>query len=110
MPKSHELTPFERGKIIGLSKGGHSVRDISKILNQPKSTVQDVITKYKKENKTDAAPRSGRPAALSDRDKRQLKRIVQQNRKQAVEEITEQYNQGLNTSLCSRTIQRTLHS
>jgi len=29
MPKTYELTPFERGEIVGLSKGGHSVRNIS---------------------------------------------------------------------------------
>lgn len=110
MPKSCELTSFERGEIVGLSKGGHSVRNISKILDKPKSTVQDVITKYNEENRTDSAPRSGRPPALSERDKRQLGRIVRQNRKQAVEEISEQFNQGLTISVSSRTVQRTLHT
>ena len=52
MPKTCELTPFERGEIVGLSKGGHSVRNISEILGKPKSTVQDVITKYNEENRT----------------------------------------------------------
>src|SRR5213078_4441412 len=99
MPKTCELTPFERGEIVGLSKGGHSVRNISKILGRPKSTVQDVITKYNEENRTDAAPRNGRPPALSERDKRQLGRIVRQNRKQAVEEIAEQFNQDLTISV-----------
>ena len=110
MPKTRELTPFERGEIVGLSKGGHSIRKISEILNIPKSTVHDVITKYNEENCTDTIPRSGRPPILSERDKRQLGRIVRQNRKQAVEEITEQFNQNLNISVCSKTIIRTLHS
>ncbi len=110
MPKSRELTFFERGEIVGLSKGEHSVRDISKILSIPKSTVHDVITKYNEENCTNTAPRSGRPLALSEQDKRQLGRIVQQNCKQAVEEITEQFNQYLNISVCSKTVIRTLHS
>ena len=110
MPKSCELTSFERGEIVGLSKGEHSVRDISKILSIPKSTVHDVITKYNEENCTNTAPRSGRPLVLSEQDKRQLGRIVQQNRKQAVEEITEQFNQYLNISVCSKTVIRTLHS
>lgn len=76
MPKTRELTPFERGVIVGLSKGGKSVRKISEILSIPKSTVQDVITKYNEENCTDTAPRSGRPPVLSEQDKRQLGRIV----------------------------------
>ena len=76
MPKTREFTPFERGEIVGLSKGKHSVRDISKILGVPKSTVQDVITKYNEENRTETAPRSGRPLVLSEQNKRQLGRIV----------------------------------
>ena len=110
MPKSHELTPFERGEIVGLSKGGHSVRNIVEILDIPKSTVQDVITRYNDENRTDTAPRSGRPPALSERDKRQLGRIVRQNRKQAVEKIAEQFNQSLTISVSTKTVQRSLHS
>ncbi|CAG8747018.1 14380_t:CDS:1, partial [Funneliformis caledonium] len=99
MSKTHKLTPFEREEIVGLSKGGHSIRNISKILGKPKSTIYDVIMKYNKDNCTDTASRSGRPPALSKQDKRQLRRIVRRNCKQAVEEITEQFNQGLNISL-----------
>ena len=110
MPKTRELTPFERGEIVGLSKGGHSIRNISEILGHPKSTVQDVITKYKEGSCADAAPRSGRPPALSEQDKCQLGRVVKKNRKKAVEEITEQFNQSLNISVSSKTVTRTLHS
>src|SRR5256714_8434000 len=110
MPKSCELTSFEREEIVGLSKGENSIRKISEILSIPKSTVHDVITKYNEENHTNTAPRSGRPPALSEQDKRQLGRIVQQNGKQAVEEITEQFNQSLNISVCSKTVICTLHS
>jgi transposase len=104
MPKSCKLTSFEKGEIVGLSKGGHSVRNISKILDKPKSTVQDVITKYNEKNRMDATPRSGRPLALPEQDKRQLGRIVRQNHKQTVEEISEQFNQGLTISVSSRTV------
>ena len=72
MPKSCELISFEREEIVGLSKGEHSVRNISEILSIPKSTVHDVITKYNEENHTNTAPRSGRPPALSEQDKHQL--------------------------------------
>jgi len=39
-----------------------------------------------------------------------LARIVHKDRKQAVEEITEEFNQTLNVLVSKRTIQRTLHS
>ena len=44
--KHKELNEFERGKIIGLSEEGYSRRKISKILEIPKSTVQDTIKKF----------------------------------------------------------------
>ena len=70
MPKTCELILFEREKIVGLSKGGESIRKISEILSIPKSTIQDVITKYNEENCTDTALRSGRLPVLSEQDKR----------------------------------------
>ncbi|CAG8722638.1 7774_t:CDS:1, partial [Funneliformis mosseae] len=69
MPKLCELTPFERREIVGLSKGGHSIRNISEILDKLKSTFYDIITKYNKENCTDTASRSSRPPALLEQDK-----------------------------------------
>ncbi len=56
MTKNCELTVFEYEEIIGLFKSEYSVRKIAKTLGYPKFTVQDVITKYKEENRTDAAP------------------------------------------------------
>jgi hypothetical protein len=46
MPKTRELSDFERGEIVGLFKGDHSVRDITNILKIPKSTVHNVIKQY----------------------------------------------------------------
>ncbi|CAG8698559.1 9931_t:CDS:1, partial [Funneliformis mosseae] len=59
MPKIYELSDFEHGEIIGLLMAGHGVRKIAKVLGQPRIIVQDVITKYKEENRTDSAPLSG---------------------------------------------------
>ena len=51
MPKQRELTDFERGEIVGLSKGGFSQRKIAELLNIPKSTVGDVVKKYNEQKK-----------------------------------------------------------
>ena len=104
MTKNCELTVFEYEEIIGLFKSEYSVRKIAKTLGYPKFTVQDVITKYKEENRTDAAPWPSRPLLLTEQDKRYLVRIVHKDRKQAVEEITEEFNQTLNVLVSKRTI------
>ena len=41
--KSQELTKPKKGAIIGLHKGGNSVRKIADILRVPKSAVQDTV-------------------------------------------------------------------
>jgi hypothetical protein len=46
MPKTREFTDFERGEIVGLSKGGFSYRKIAEILDIPKSTVGEIVKKY----------------------------------------------------------------
>src|SRR5437588_860949 len=104
-----ELTEFECGEIIGLWKGKHSLRDIGKILNHPKSTVYNIIDNYKKQNLTTAMPRSGRPKLLTERNIRQLTKIVKNNKNNTLDEITEELNSSLNLSVSKRTVQCTLH-
>ncbi|GET02902.1 transposable element Tc1 transposase [Rhizophagus clarus] len=110
MPKKHEFTEFERGEIIGLWKGGHSERNISEILDFPKSTIHDTITDYKNSEKISAAPRSGRPPKLAERDVRRIVRIVKKDRQQSLDEITKKFNDGLPSPVCNSIVKHILHS
>ena len=109
MSKRRELTDFECGEIIGLYKVKFPIRKIAEILNHPKSTVGDIVKKYKEQGLTSTLPRSGRPKTLTDRDKRQLIKIMKDNRNLTLVEITEKFNETLNFSFSTRTIQRVLH-
>ena len=80
MPKKRELTEFERGEIIGLWKGGHSERNIMEILGHPKTTIHDIITKYKNLGNVTDVPHSGRPPKLTEREVRSLVKIVKKDR------------------------------
>jgi transposase len=109
MSKRRELTDFERDEIVGLSKGGISQRNITTILDIPKSTVGEVIKKYNEEGLTTTASRSGRPKILSERDNRHLVKIAKENRSNTLEEITENFNTSMAISVSTRTVQRILH-
>jgi transposase len=63
-----ELTIFEREMIIGLHKGNHGDSEISRILDIPRTTCQNVIKKFCEEGLTDALPRSERPLLLTERE------------------------------------------
>ena len=58
---------------------------------------------------TSALSQSGRSKILTDRDNRQLVKTVKTNRNLTLIEITEKFNETLNFSVSSRTIQRVLH-
>ena len=106
MFKRRKLTDFERDEIVGLSKGGFSQRNITKILDISKSTVGEVIKKYNKVGLTITASRSSRPKVLSERDSRHLVKIAKENRSNTLEEITENFNTSIAISVFTRTVQK----
>lgn len=64
-----QWTPKRRSRALGLIQGKrHSLREITEITNIPKQTLGDL----KKRNTPISKPRSGRPAKLSERHKRQI--------------------------------------
>jgi hypothetical protein len=56
MDRSGELIDFECGLVIGCHISKKSDRDIATLLKFPKSTVGDVIVKWKREGTTTTQP------------------------------------------------------
>ncbi|GES75580.1 aminoacyl tRNA synthase complex-interacting multifunctional protein 1-like [Rhizophagus clarus] len=106
---SKELTKFEHDEIVGLSKINLSVRKIAKVLLKAKSTVQDIINKYRKCGLITAAPQSGRPHILTSRNTRILTKMVKKNKQTSLEELTEDFNNSLQISVSSKIVSRKLH-
>jgi transposase len=76
MDRSGELSDFECGVVIVYHICKKSVRDIATLLKLPKSSVGDVIVKWKWEGTSTVKPRPGRPRLMTDRDRRALKKVV----------------------------------
>ncbi|CAI9598299.1 unnamed protein product, partial [Staurois parvus] len=74
MGRSQELSDSKRGPVIGGHLGNKSIRDISWLLNIPRSTVSGIITKWKPPGTTATQPPSGRPRHMTGRGQRMLKR------------------------------------
>ncbi|GIX71558.1 transposable element Tc1 transposase [Caerostris extrusa] len=74
MPRSSELSDFEKGIIIGNHKCGRSLRGIYSYLKYPKSTVAYVIKKWKVSGDCRNVPRVDRPTKPGDRGRRVLTR------------------------------------
>ena len=76
MPRNSELSDFQKGEIVGYQRNGRSLKDISKELNIPKSTVAFVIKKWKMIGDCRNVLRSGRPKKLTDKDRRVLTKEI----------------------------------
>ncbi|GFW23487.1 transposable element Tc1 transposase [Trichonephila clavipes] len=108
MSKSKELREFDRGSIVGCHLCGKSVREIADILQKPKSTVSDVIVKWKRRDSERAEKRTGRPKILGKRSRRTLKKVVKQNRKSSLVEISQEFQSSSGIRVSSRTVRREL--
>ncbi|GIY15091.1 transposable element Tc1 transposase [Caerostris darwini] len=94
MPRSSELSDFEKGIIIGYHKCGRSLRDISSDLKYPNLTVAYVIKKWKVSGDCRNVPLVGRPTKLGDRDRRVLTKEIRKNRTQPKALIREEFQQA----------------
>ncbi|GFS75846.1 transposable element Tc1 transposase [Trichonephila clavipes] len=76
---------------------------------KPKSTVSCVIVKWKRRGSETAEKRSGRLKILGKRSRRTLKRVVKQNRKSSLVEISQEFQSSSGISVSSRTVRRQLN-
>ena len=86
------LTDFLCGTVIRCHLSNKSVRQISALLELPRSTVSAVIVKWQRQGATTAQPRSGRPQTLTERDRRVLKCVVWKNRLSSTATLTTEFH------------------
>ncbi|CAI9570572.1 unnamed protein product [Staurois parvus] len=60
MGRFQEISEFKHGTVIGCHLCNKSIREISLLLNIPRSTVNGIITKWKQLGTTATQPPSGR--------------------------------------------------
>lgn len=109
MPRQAELTEFEKGVLVGMSLQGASIREIASSRNHPKSTVAYVLKKYRTNGHCTNAPRPGRPAALTDRDRRVLQREIRKNRRSTMATIAEEFQQASGCHVSTKTLRKEAH-
>ena len=111
MPKAKgkEIPQSIKNQCIGLVKGGHSIRGISRTLSLPPSTVSFIVRRWRMTGSTTNLRRSGRPKRITARGAKQIKNIVKHNRRNTLRGITELYNHAKDQNVSSKTVSRTLH-
>lgn len=110
MNARRELSDVERGMIVGAYRFGHSIREISAKFQISRSTVGDVVVKWKRENVIERQPRPGKPKKLTDRDRRSLRRVVTSNRKSSLQKVSQEFRLASGSDVSDHTIRRELHA
>lgn len=109
MGRSEELSEFQRGTVVGCYLCKKSVREISAMLNLPRSTVSAVILKWKRGGITTALPRSGRPHKLKEEDRQVLERVALEKCLPSIKALTAEFQSASGANVSSTTVRRELH-
>ena len=110
MGRAQDLTPLDRGMIVGARKMGHSISQVATALGFSRATVARVYQKYVNSGQTSAARKNcGRPQLMQEQDRQRLTEMVTTQRG-TLHQITSQFNDGAAQPISQRTVQRTLYS
>lgn len=107
-PKRKELSTEQKNIIVDLSRKEYSGRKIAEILDLKARTVQNFLKRFKDRESIENAPRTGRPKKSSERLQRTLLRVVRENRRATLSDITTKVNNTGLLTLSSRTVRRRL--
>ncbi|XP_045904412.1 aminoacyl tRNA synthase complex-interacting multifunctional protein 1-like [Micropterus dolomieu] len=109
MGRGEELSEFQRGTVVGCHMCKKSIREISALLNLPRSTVSAVILRWKRGGITTALPRSGRPHKLKEEDRQVLEKVALENCLPTVEALTTEFQSASGANVSCRTVRRELN-
>ena len=106
--RRHTLTADLKEKIVQLYRNGLSGRKIGIVLLIQPRTVQNFLKRFQQRGTIENLEKSGRPRKTVNRNDRALFRIVKDNRRGSLVDVTTAYNnKGIN-NLSSRTVRRRL--
>lgn len=109
MGKKGDLSDFDRGRIVGARRTGLSISETAAQLGFSRTTISRVYREWLRENKMSSKRQScGRKSLVDVQGQMKIDRLLQDDRKATVAQITTRYNQGTQNTISERTARRTL--
>lgn len=98
-------TTFEQRQLVVFHHvKGKTIRNIAEILKMKRSTVGNIISRYKNEDRIDLKARSGRPCILTTREKRSILQNVKVNPRLSSSKLAEEVQQKYNKDVSAETV------
>ncbi len=106
MRKKGDITDFDRGMVVGDRRAGLSISKTADLLGFSRTNISSVYREWSEKVKISSERLlCGRKCLVSVRGQRRLDRLVRDDRKATVNQIT---NQGMQNTISEHTTRRTL--
>ncbi len=107
--KKGDLSDSERGMVVGVRRAGLSISKTADQLGLSRTTISRVYREWSEKEKISSERQlCGRKCLVDVRGQRRMDRLVIDDRKTTVTQITTRYNQGMQNTISEHTTRRTL--
>lgn len=106
--KRKEISGEVRELVVKCHQEGKSQYQVAEIFDIPRATVQSILKKFKQHGSVENRSGRGRKRLFTQRDENKLSRIVKENRRRSLQDITTIINEDKDHRFCTKTIQRKL--
>lgn len=107
-PNGKQTTMEIRHLILKLYGEGNTVRGIAEIVGKSRSTIHDIIKRYRNEFRIENKSRKGQGKILNDNDERRILREVKKNPLKSANELQKFVEKSIGKVVCTETVRNTL--